>query len=80
MKSFDRFAHQGVTQELSRLKEFTSAFGDFKYGSSGDGEITIQGLNAPFTPENTKQKAAGASSHIRAARKQRLFRLQLRQF
>jgi len=57
MKSFDRFAHQGVTQELLRLKEFTSAFGDFKYGSSGDGEITIQGLNATVYARKYKTKS-----------------------
>lgn len=45
MKNFDRFPHEGVKAELLRLKSAMNRIDNFNYGSSGEGEITIQGEN-----------------------------------
>ena len=47
MKDFDRFPHAGVKNELLRLRDALSARNPrLRFGSSGDGEITIKGPNA----------------------------------
>jgi hypothetical protein len=55
MKNFDRFAHEGVKADLLRVKNELSLSDKYNYGSSGEGEITIQGKS--FTAYARKYKA-----------------------
>ncbi|MFJ4397422.1 hypothetical protein [Pseudomonas sp. NPDC089396] len=42
MKPFDRFAHNGVKNDLERIKSHFQSQRGIQFGSSGDGELTLR--------------------------------------
>ena len=56
MKNFERFAHEGVRKDLSQLKKNLSSDMRLKFGSSGEGELTIKGEEITVYARKFKQK------------------------
>ena len=56
MKSFERFAHEGVRKDLLQLKDSLSSNLSLAFGSSGEGELTINRNNVTNYARKFKQK------------------------